>query len=256
MAFDADEQGYFTDDNVDDFAKLNAIGQNAVQQAENVESKMAALNAIALDALTNANLDAIEATEVAYNTLHATQKELVDAAIKAAFDERVEKLAMINAIEAVIEALANSKDITSDTPIMIELLKAVYGDLDKNDKKLIDNWGKVADIEKAYNAAVANGTVVSVSDLKAALEALKATVAAKDAEILSAIQAAEDKIALLNAQLGLTEGALEEVEANLGAAQNEIASLQGTVTAIIIIFSILIAACVVAIVILLLKKKA
>lgn len=256
MNYNADEKSYFLDDLVDDFAMLNEIGANAVAQAEAVEAKMAALNAIALDKLTNANLDAIEATAEAYNDLHASQKELVDADIKAAFDERVEKLAMINAIEAVIDGLANSKDITSDTPIMIELLKAVYGDLDTNDKKLIDNWGKLADIEKAYNAAVANGTVVSVTNLKASVEALKAALNTKDAELAAAIQAAEDKIAILDAQLGLTEDALEEVEKDLATANKNVETLQGTLTAIIIIFSILIAACVVAIVILLLKKKA
>ncbi len=256
LNFDADEQSYFVDDGVDDFAKLNEIGNNAVTQAYNVEANMAALNAIALDALTSVDLDAIEATEAAYNDLHATQKELVSDVIKAEFDERVEKLAMINAIESVIDGLANSKDITSDTPILIELLKAVYGDLDSNDKKLIDNWGKIADIEKAYEAAKANGTVVSVTGLKASVDALKVALDAKDAELAAAIKAAEDKIAILDAQLGLTEDALEEVEKDLASATEKVETLQGTLTAIIIIFSILIAACVVAIVILLHKKKA
>ena len=139
---------------------------------------------------------------------------------------------------------------------MIELLKAVYGDLDSNDKKLIDNWGKIADIEKAYEAAKANGTVVSVTGLKASVDALKVALDAKDAELAAAIKAAEDKIAILDAQLGLTEDALEEVEKDLASATEKVETLQGTLTAIIIIFSILIAACVVAIVILLLKKKA
>ncbi len=261
-AMTADEKAYTAEDGENDYEKLVAIIDAAIAQAGKVESGMEDI--IAKDELTKDDVDNIEDILDQYEDLSETQKDLLDQDVVDDFLAQAEKLVFATSFEAIIDNLYDAvvgadKDITSDTPVIIGLVKALYNEFTEEQKALIGNYNKIAEIEDAYKAAEAAGKVVNVTSLKAVVDQLKASLEAAEGNITTmqnAIKAAEDKIALLDAQLELTEEELNDALANAAAANKAVETLQGTVTTIIIIFSILIAGCIAAIVVLLLKKKA
>lgn len=256
------QKAYTAEDGEDDYTKLLTIIEKAIEQAEDVEDAMEAINA--KSELTADDIDDIEAIQAAYADLSDSQKALVDATVVDAFEDQAEKLVFATSFEAIINNLydavvAGKKDITTDTPVIIGLVKTLYNEFTAEQKALITNYGKVAEIEEAYELAVEMGKVVNATELKATVASLSELVNSlnsANSTMNSAIQAAQAEIDLLEAEINAAQDALDKANEDLDAANKTVETLQGTVTTITIIFSILVAGLAAAVVVLFIKRRA
>lgn len=257
--FSAEDMVYITADGIDDVAKLDEIIANAEIQAQKVEDDMVIIINKG-DNLVASDYDTILGILGAYDALSDSQEELVDANIVAQFKEQVDKFVFVNAFKDVIddlmESYKNGADFTSDTPVIIGLVRSMYTNFTDEQRDLIgDYYDKIDEIETAYKAALAAGKVVNVTNLKGVVDTLKAALEATDTKVAgleAALAAAEDQIKLLDEQLELAE---QNNAAAKAEAQKAVETLQSTITTIIIIFSILVAGLAAAVVVLFIKRK-
>ncbi|MBQ2714945.1 MAG: hypothetical protein IJF76_04890 [Clostridia bacterium] len=256
------EQDYTAEDNVDDYAKLVEIITKAEAKATTVAEAMEDVVALG-DNVETTDIADIIAVDDAYSDLSESQKAYIDAnypGLAEAFIKQVQKLIIADSFESIVDELydavvASGYDITSDTPVILGLVKSMYNSFTKEQRALIGNYNKVGEIEAAYEAALAAGKVVNVTELNGIVANIKAALEVAEGDIdalQAALTAANDQIKLLDEQLELAQSNHAK---DLAEANKNVETLQGTVTTIIIIFSILVAGLVAAVVVLFIKRK-
>lgn len=259
LTMSAEDVAYISADGVNDIEKLDEIIAKAYAQADKVEYAMSAIIAKG-DNLVSDDYQTILDILAAYDALSNSQEKLIDEAIYAQFKEQVDKFVFVNAFKDVIDNLLdsykNGEDFTSDTPVIIGLVRSMYTNFTDEQIALIGNYyDKIDEVETAYKAALAAGKVVNVTDLKGVVDTLKAALNATDTKVAgleAALEAAEDQIKLLDEQLELAESNRLAADA---AAKKAVETLQSTITTIIIIFSILVVGLAAAVVVLFVKRK-